>query len=115
MNISDKNIEKLIEMKKSFYEEIKSEVKDKILDDGNLYIKLDKIEKDYDYFFTSKDYILIVKKDDNIEISDNFDANGILIENKNNYNLLQCKKKILNTILDDIEKYNKINTKISAL
>ena len=70
MNISDKNIEKLIEMKKSFYEEIKSEVKDK---------------------------------------------NGILTENKNNYNLLQCKKKILDTILNDIEKYNKINTKISAL
>ena len=40
MNISDKNIEKLIEMKKSFYEEIKNEVKDKILDDGNLYIHL---------------------------------------------------------------------------
>ena len=52
MNISDKNIEKLANMKKAFYEEIKEKFKDKILEDGSIYIKLDKVEKEYNYFFT---------------------------------------------------------------
>lgn len=115
MNISDKNIEKLANMKKAFYEEIKEKFKDKILEDGSIYIKLDKVEKEYNYFFTSKDYILITKKEENIEVTDNFDTNGILVENDNNYNLIQCKKKVLEFIEKDITKYNNINVKISSI
>ncbi len=115
MNISDKNIQKLNNMRDEFYKEIKDEIKDKIAEDGSIYVKLDKIEKDYTYFYKSSDYILITQKGGKIEVTDNFDEQGDLIANEHKYNLIICKTKIKKEVLADIEKYNKINDKINAL
>jgi len=115
MNVSDKNIEKLNTIRKDFYEELKGEVAGKIEEDGEIWVKLDKIEKDYTYFYKSSDYIKITQKNGDITISDNFDEKDILTANEYKYNLIICKTKVKKEVLTEIEKYNKLNSKIDAL
>ena len=115
MNVSDKNIKKLNEIKKAYYKDLQLEIAGKIAEDGTICVKLDTIEKDYTYFYTSSDFIIIVQKDGEITISDNFDRESALKANENNYNLIQCKKKITKEVLLAIERYNKINDKINSL
>jgi hypothetical protein len=115
-NMSDKNVEKLKTLKNDLYNTIKNSVQDLIEDDGSIYVKLDTLEKNYDYFFTSEDYILIKKHGIEIEISDNLDREGSRQENLNMYNLIVCKEKILTEIIPKvIADYNKDNIIISQL
>lgn len=113
MNISDNNIQKLIEIKQRFYQKIKERINDEIVEDGTIFVKLDQVQKDYDYFYKSSDCIKITKRANNIDISDNFDECQVQQRNENYYNFAKCEKQIESCIIKEIEKYNKNNEKIS--
>ncbi len=115
MNISTESMKKLKDLKNKLYKEIKEEIDGKIDQDGIILVFLDKIEKNYDYFFKTDDRILIEKSGDEITIRDNFDSKGEFIEADKLYNLIICKAKVKETIIDAITKYNKNNDKIKLL
>lgn len=115
MNISDNNIKKLRSLKEKFYDSIKNEIKEKVIEDGTIKVFLDTVEKDYEYFFKSDDNIFIKKQKDDIIITDTLSDKGAFIENANLYNFIICKAKIKEVILKSIESYNKNNDKIKNL
>ncbi len=115
MNISNESFDKLIQLKEKFYDNLVDEVRQNMIQDGIIYVPLDTIEKDYEYFFKSDDNIIIEKTGSDIKIYDTFDKKDRTIQNDNMYHLIICKKKVKEAFIKEIERYNKNNEKIKNL
>ncbi len=115
MNISLKSKEKLIKMRRDFYEEMSKAISQKEVDEGCIAVRLDSVENEYTYYYKTTDYIIVNIKPEGIFISDNFDENDEQTENTYLYALIKCRNKIKNIILKEVDSYIDNNKLIDKL